>query len=122
MRRILVACCLLLLVPASADASTARAGSARAIAGEGIATLKNGRIARSWSTSGGAVVTTSLSSGGKNGEWSNGNSPDFTLDLNGVPTSSTEGWTLKSVTARREPADAARPDRKRGVQLDFVYT
>ena len=119
MRRLLLACCLLLLAPAAASASTARSGSAQALAADGTATLTNGRIARTWKTSGGPVVTTSLRAGTT--EWSNGSSPDFTLDVSGVPTSSVSGWTLRSVTARGEPADASRPERARGVQLVFVY-
>ena len=119
MKRLVLACCLLLLAPAAASASSARAGSARASAGHGVATLTNRRITRSWRASGSGVVTTSLRS--TQGEWSNGASPDFTLDLDGVPTSSVSGWSLRSVSARDEPADPARPSRTRGVQLVFVY-
>jgi hypothetical protein len=119
MRRLVLACCLLLVVPAPASASSARAGSVRAVAENGTASLSDGRITRSWKTSDGGVVTTSLRS--RTREWSNGNSPDFTLDLNGVPTSSVSGWTLRGVTARAEPADPARPDRRRGVQLVYKY-
>src|SRR3954447_3774105 len=118
MRRLVLACLLLLALPAAASADTsARSGSARASAGNGGATLTNGRITRTWH----GAVTTSLRSGAHGTEWSNGNSPDFALDLNGVPTSSTTGWSLRSVTARTEPLDPARPDRRRGVQLVFVY-
>jgi melibiase-like protein len=118
MRRLLAVCCLLLLAPASASASSARVGSVRATAEDGVASLANGRIARAWKTDGG-VVTTSLRSGKH--EWSNGNSPDFALDLNGAPTSSVSGWWLRDVTARREPADPARPARALGAQLVFEY-
>jgi hypothetical protein len=119
MRRLGLACCLLLLTPAAASASTARAGSAQAVAGDGTATLANGRIARTWRTGAGGVVTTSLRSGRR--EWSNGESPDFTLDLSGLQTTSVSDWTLRTVVARREPADPARPDRTRGVQIVFDY-
>jgi hypothetical protein len=119
MIRLALACCLLALVPASASASSARAGSARAVADGDSASLTDGRIARTWKTSGGGVVTTSLRSGRR--EWSNGASPDFSLELSGVPTSSVTGWTLRSVNARNEPADPARPGRTRGVQLVFDY-
>jgi Melibiase len=120
MRRLLVACCLLLLAPAGASAaSSARAGSARAVADAGSATLTDGRITRTWRTSAGGVLTTSLRS--PSHEWSNGSSADFTLDLNGVSTSSVGGWTLRDVSARSEPFDAARPERTRGVQLVFDY-
>ena len=120
MRRLLVVCVALSLIPSAAFASTsARSGSARAIAGDGSASLSDGRIARTWRTGGAGVVTTSLRAGAS--EWSNGASPDFELELGGVPTSSTSGWSLRSVTARSEPSDPARPDRARGVQLVFVY-
>jgi hypothetical protein len=120
MRRLVLSCCLLLLlVPASASASTVRAGSVRAATGDGTASLSNGRIARAWKTGGSGVVTTSLRSPGH--EWSNGNSPDFSISLGGVPTTSASGWTLRSVSARKEPADPARPDRTRGAQLVFEY-
>jgi hypothetical protein len=119
MKRLVLACCLLLLAPAGASASSARSGSARAVAQDGTASLANGRITRTWKTGAGGVVTTSLRAGKR--EWSNGGSPDFTLDLNGVPTSSVSGWTLRNVTARNEPADTARPARTRGVQLVFSY-
>jgi hypothetical protein len=119
MRRIAFACCVLLALPASAFASAARAGSARAVADSGTASLTDGRITRTWSVNGGRVVTTSLRS--RTSEWSNGDSPDFTLDLNGLRTTSDSGWTLRAVTARGEPADPARPDRRRGVQLVFDY-
>src|SRR4051794_31653975 len=119
MRRLVLACSLLLLAPACASASSVKVGSVRAVADAGAALLGNGRIARTWKTADGAVVTTSLRAPGR--EWSNGNSPDFQLDLNGVPTSSVSGWTLRSVTARKEPADPARPERTPGAQLVFDY-
>src|SRR4051812_46193315 len=123
MRRLVLACVLLVTLPGAASAATtsARAGSARASTGDGAATLTNGRIARTWRTGSSGVVTTSLRQSRGGAEWSNGHSPDFRLELGGVPTSSTSGWSLTSVTARREPADPARPDRVPGVQLVFRY-
>ena len=123
MRRLALACLLLAALPASASAATtsARAGSARAGADATGASLGDARIVRTWSTANGGVVTTSLRSGKNGPEWSSASSPDFTLDLNGVATSSTSGWSLRSVKARREPRDPARPDRTRGVQLVFTY-
>src|SRR5689334_13882410 len=101
MRRLGVAVLLVLAMPAAASAATtsARSGSARASAGNGVASLTDGRITRTWKTGAGGVVTDSLRGDGVN--WSDGNSPDFTLDLNGVSTSSTSGWSLADVTARR---------------------
>lgn len=113
-----------LAAPAAASAKaakTVRAGSATAKAGGSAASLSNSRIERAWSTTGGQSVTTRLKGGKNDPNWSDPESPDFTLTLNGVKTSSTTGWTLTSVKARREPADPARPDRTRGVQLVFKY-
>src|SRR4051812_5454806 len=121
MTRLLLACSLLLLLlaPACASASSVKVGRVRAAADAGSASLGNGRIARTWKTGAGAVVTTSLRSPTR--EWSNGNSPDFQLDLSGVPTTSVRGWTLRSVTARKDPAAPARPDRTLGAQVVFRY-
>ncbi|MFL5895229.1 MAG: alpha-galactosidase [Thermoleophilaceae bacterium] len=117
----MLACVVLLALPGTAAAeSTVRSGSARASVETGVATLTNGRITRSWKTTGG-VTTTALRRGRHGTNWSNGRSPDFRLTLDGVDTSSTSGWTLTGVTARREPFDKSRPDRDRGVQLVFDY-
>jgi hypothetical protein len=122
MRRLSLGVALLLLLPSTASAATtsARSGSARASAGDGVATLSDGRISRAWQTSGAGVVTTTLRAGG-GANWSNGNSPDFTLDLGAVTATSTSGWTLQSVNARKEPRDPSRPARTLGVQLVFHY-
>ena len=121
MRRVVLACVVVLALPGTAAAATsARSGSATASAGGGTAELSNGRITRAWSTSDG-VVTTTLRRGKKGRNWSSGHSPDFTLTLDSVPTSSVSGWTLTGVRARQEPTDPARPDRMRGVQLVFDY-
>ncbi|MEA2425637.1 MAG: alpha-galactosidase [Thermoleophilaceae bacterium] len=121
MKRLALAVAALLALPSAAAADTVRSGSARATAGDGVAALTNGSITRTWRTGPAGVVTASLRQGRRGTEWSNGASPDFKLELAGVPTSSTSGWTLRSVTARREPADPARPDRSHGVQLVFRY-
>jgi hypothetical protein len=123
MKRLLAVASLLLVLPstASAASTSARSGSARASAGDGVATLTNGGITRTWRTTGG-VVTTSFRAGKGGAELSNGASPDFKLELAGVPTTSTTGWSLQSVAARREPAEPSRPDRARGVQLVFRYS
>src|SRR3954453_17576251 len=121
MRRFVLAGLIVLALPCSATAAkpSVRAGDARATTTGGTATLSNDRLTRTWKTSGGVVTTSLRSANGS--EWSNGNSPDFSLDLNGVPTSSTSVWSLRSVAARTEPRDPARPDRKRGAQLVFTY-
>src|SRR3954452_23828488 len=113
MRGLVAVCLCLALAPAAASAaSTVKSGSAVATSDGTHASLSDGRITRTWTDG----VTTSLRSGAKI-EWSNGHSPDFDLDIYGVKPS----WTLRSAEARREPFDAARPDRKRGVQIVFVY-
>jgi melibiase-like protein len=122
MRRLSLGVALLLLLPSTASAATssARSGSARASTGDGVAALSDGRISRVWKTSGAGVVTTTLRAGG-GANWSNGNSPDFAIDLGGVATTSTSGWTFQSVTPRKEPPDPSRPARTPGVQLVFHY-
>src|SRR5437763_5482296 len=117
MRAIVSACvaaaCALVAPCALGASAPLRAGSATASVGDGTATLTNGRITRSWLI--GSTSTTTVLRRGRNGaNWSNGASPDFSLTLDGVPTSSVRGWTLGSVTARREPGGP-------GVQLVFDY-
>src|SRR5436305_6646596 len=119
MRRVFFACLLFLVLPGTAAADTSeRSAGARASVTSGTATLTNGHITRSWDTAGG-VTTTVLRRGRHGANWSDGSSPDFELTLDGVPTSSTTGWTLTGVIARKEPFDPSRPDRDRGVQLVF---
>src|SRR3954452_693304 len=122
MRRFSLALALLLVLPAAASAApgAAKSGSARATVTGGGATLTNGRITRAWTNGSGGVVTKKLQAPGRP-NWSTNSSPDFTLDLNGFSTSSTSGWTLTKVTARKERKDASRPSRTLGVQLVFDY-
>src|SRR4051812_26407408 len=114
MRRLVLACLLVLSLPCAAAVAkpSVRVGDVRATTADGTATLTNGDISRKWKTSSGVVTTSLRSADGT--EWSNGNSPDFTLDLSGVPTSSNNVWSLRSVAARNEPKDPARPGRARG--------
>src|SRR4051794_13134000 len=125
MRHFALPVLLALALPVSAQAAShkpapVKAGSAVASVDGSTATLSNSRITRQWKI--GSTSTTTLLRRGKHGaNWSNGASPDFTLTLDGVETSSTTGWTLTGVTARPEPADQSRPDRDRGVQLVFGY-
>jgi hypothetical protein len=121
MKRLVLACALLLALPGSAVATTVKVDKVVATTNGETASLGNTQIERAWRAGSAGVVTTSLRSGRKGTEWSNGNSPDFTLDLAGVSASSISGWSLRSVTARREPADPARPSRRLGAQLVFSY-
>src|SRR5215213_2332482 len=110
MRRLQAALLALFVLPASAHAATTvRAGGATATVQGDAATLSNGRISRSWRTGADGVVTTALRQGAHGPNWSTPRSPDFTLTLDRVETSSTSGWSLTSLTARPEPADPARP-------------
>jgi hypothetical protein len=84
------------------------------------AQLSDGLVSRTWALgSGGAVVTSSLRSGAR--ELSAASSPDFRIDVNGAPTTSTLGWSLLSVTAGAIPHDVSRPDALPGKQLTFRY-
>src|SRR4051794_22168267 len=60
------------------------------------AVLGNGEVSRTWSLAGGAVRTTALTGAGR--QWVTAPGDDFALNLDGVPTTSTTGWTLLSVT------------------------
>src|SRR3954469_14778183 len=71
------------------DAMVARADAATAVLG-------NGKVARTWSLAGGAVRTIGLTGAGR--QWVTAAGDDFALNLDGVPTTSTTGWTLASVT------------------------
>jgi hypothetical protein len=84
------------------------------------ATLGNGVVSRTWSLgSGGSVQTTALSGpGGRN--WS-APGPDFAIDIDGVPTSSTSGWVLSSVRPVDPPALPGRPGSGVGEALLFRY-
>ncbi|HMC70335.1 MAG TPA: hypothetical protein VKJ07_14360, partial [Mycobacteriales bacterium] len=60
------------------------------------AVLGNGEVSRAWSLAGGAVRTTALTGAGR--QWVTAPGDDFALNLDGIPTTSTTGWTLLSVT------------------------
>jgi len=98
-RAVALTAALAVVVPV---ATTARADGHRA--GDGVdaqadattATLGNALVSRSWSLAGGAVRTTALDGAGR--QWVTAPGDDFALNLDGVPTTSTIGWTLLSVT------------------------
>jgi hypothetical protein len=83
-------------------AATAQADSHRAAAAVGAradattAVLGNAVVSRTWSLAGGSVRTTALTGAGR--QWVTAPGNDFALNLDGVPTSPTTGWTLLSVT------------------------
>ena len=115
-------------VAAPSDGGQARDGVTASVTSD-AATLSNGRISRTWSLgSDGSVATTSLKSDPNSPagtEWvAAGGGPDFNLDVNGVPTSSTLGWSLVSV-AQQAPLAQKDPDRPRadlGNALLFRYS
>jgi hypothetical protein len=83
------------------------------------ATLSDGLVSRTWSYAiGGGVTTSSLRSAAR--ELSAASSPDFRIDVAGVPTTSTLGWSLISV-APGNTVDPSRPDARPGRQLTFRY-
>jgi hypothetical protein len=96
--------------PASSDAVVATADSTSAFLG-------NGLVARSWSLAGG-VRTTSLVGAG--GSWA-APGDDFAMDVDGVPTTSTLGWSLLSVVSTQPPALPGRPTSASGRALLFRY-
>jgi hypothetical protein len=90
------------------------------------ATLSDSRITRVWSIgSDGSVETTSLLAGNPQSpvgkQWA-APGPDFNLDVDGVSTSSTLGWSLISVTAQDPPTLPDRPTSATGNALLFRYS
>ena len=82
-------------VAARAD-SHPQTGGVVARADATSASLGNGQVSRTWSLTGGAVRTTTLTGSGR--QWVTAPGDDFALDLDGVPTTSSSGWSLLSVT------------------------
>jgi hypothetical protein len=104
-------------VATSATARTLKRDGVTATVTASGASLRNGRVSRTWRIEGGSVETTSLR-GAR--EWAKPG-PDFALDIDGIPTSSTT-WMLKSVQAAAPPALPGRPASGRGAALLFEYT
>jgi hypothetical protein len=111
--------------PASAPASTgssARAGDAIAQVQGGEVVLSDHRIRQEWSIDpAGHVTVTEVKDEATGGELAAPGAPEFSLTLDSAPTSSALGWKLISATARRIPADPARPDAGKGVEVAFRY-
>lgn len=103
-------------------ATYARAGGAVAEVDGAQAVLSDGQIRQSWDLSPtGAVTVTSVTDPATGRDWALAGSPEFTLLLDSVPTSSTSGWRLIEATAQPIAPDPARPDAGRGVEIVFRY-
>src|SRR4051794_31945926 len=94
----------------SADGVTAAVSAAGAM-------LSNAAASRSWSFDGASVTTTELR-GPTGANWVRPGA-DFTLSLNGVPTSSTSGWSLIDVRPEQPPPLPDRPASASGAALLF---
>jgi hypothetical protein len=107
---------------APAGTSVARAGDAIASVQGPDVVLANGEIAHRWLIDGlGHVLTTQLADPPASHQWSVPGSPDFTLTIDSVPTSSASGWALIAAAARPIPADPSRPEAGSGVEVVFRY-
>ena len=85
------------------------------------ASLSNGVISRSWSFGADGSVQTSALAGPGNHSWTTAG-PDFLIDIDGVPTSSTTGWVLKSAKPVDPPALPGRPRSGLGEAVLFQYS
>jgi len=98
-RAVALAAAVALVVPvgAAARASDGPGGGDGVVARADAttATLGNAVVSRAWSVAGGSVRTTALTGAGR--QWVTAPGDDFTVNLDGVPTTSTTGWTLLSV-------------------------
>jgi hypothetical protein len=108
--------------PATAHAyGRAQVADAVAFATPTGASIYDSSIGRTWSIDAlGAVLGTGLQDRRTGTAWAKAG-PDFQLTLDGVPTSSTTGWSLASAEAGEAPADPSRPDAGPAVQLTFTY-
>ncbi len=87
---------------AQAHAQTASSGGALAQINGNQIVLANNEIVHRWTIeAGGRLVTTELADPATNQNWSTAASPEFQLLLDSVQTSSSQGWTVKSVDSTR---------------------
>jgi hypothetical protein len=124
-RRLLVAAVgLALLVPAAVVSATPGhqpGSSTQGVMAQVSATgavLSNSLVSRTWQIAGGGVTTTALDGAGAG--WA-APGPDFSLTLDGVPTSSSSGWRLADVTVQDPEVLPNRPRSGLGAALRFRY-
>ncbi|HET6815866.1 MAG TPA: alpha-galactosidase [Mycobacteriales bacterium] len=84
------------------------------------AMLRNGVVSRTWSFGADGSVRTTALAGRDDSNWVSPG-PDFVLNLDGVPTSSTVGWALLSVKQVTPPVLPGRPRSGLGEGLLFRY-
>ncbi|MFL5824085.1 MAG: alpha-galactosidase [Solirubrobacteraceae bacterium] len=102
--------------------SHARSGDAVATVTGSEAVLADGRIRQAWSLQPRGQVTVNQVRDQATGRaWARAGTPDFSLLLNSVPTTSTSGWRLIDATAQPIPYDRARPHAGHGVEIVFRY-
>jgi hypothetical protein len=102
--------------------SQARMAGATARVGRAEAVLADGQIRQRWKIGpGGAVTVTGVSDPATGRDWARPGSPDFTLLIDSLPTSSSGGWKLIDATAQPIPSDPSRPAAGRGVEILFRY-
>jgi Melibiase len=110
-----------LAIAAASAGSVVRTGGVTASVTGTTASLTNHQVTRTWQIAvGGPVQTTSLAGPGHR-QWA-APGPDFAIDIDGVPTSSTSGWVLQSVEPRAPRALPDRPGSGRGAALLFRYS
>lgn len=104
---------------ARADRPGDPAGDVVASVSSTQAVLGNHQVTRTWSLAGGTARTSSLV--GARGSWVQPGD-DFTIDIDGVPTTASTGWTLSSVTPTRPTVLPGRPSSGLGRALLFRYS
>jgi hypothetical protein len=108
---------------AASPTATARVSGGGVVASVhgGSASLSDGGVSRRWSWSPTTGVQT-VALIGPSGRSLARPGADFTVDVDGVPTSSTLGWRLISVTPQQPPSRLGRPTSATGAALLFRYS
>jgi len=108
--------------PAHAAGTFARTGDAVAEVSGNQVVLADREIVHRWMVAPtGGVVTSELADPALARQWSTATSPDFSLTLDSLATSSISGWKLIAATAQRIPPDPGRPQAGAGVEVVFRY-